>query len=60
MQESINAQTGRTDAMRNTFPREMDEKSDHALDTLADAGVRAAGEHGLDERCRRSSTRPPK
>ena len=27
----------------------MDEKSDHALDTLAAAGVRAAGERGLDE-----------
>ena len=27
----------------------MDEKSDHALDTLAAAGLRAAGEHGLDE-----------
>ena len=30
----------------------MDEKSDHALDTLAAAGVRAAGEHGLDEALR--------
>jgi len=27
----------------------MDEISDHALDTLAEAGLRAAGEHGLDE-----------
>jgi len=27
----------------------MDEISDHALDTLAAAGLRAAGEHGLDE-----------
>jgi len=27
----------------------MDAISDHALDTLAEAGLRAAGEHGLDE-----------
>src|SRR5262245_55975701 len=34
--------------MRNTFPGGMDEISDRALDTLAAAGLRAAGEHGLD------------
>ena len=40
---------GPTGAMSNTFRGGMDEKSDHALDTLAAAGLRAAGEHGLDE-----------
>jgi serine phosphatase RsbU (regulator of sigma subunit) len=37
------------DAMRNTFRGGMDDNSDHALDTLAAAGLRAAGERGLDE-----------
>jgi serine phosphatase RsbU (regulator of sigma subunit) len=40
---------GPPDAMRNTFRGGMDDNSDHALDTLAAAGLRAAGERGLDE-----------
>ena len=40
---------GPPDAMRNTFRGGMDDNSDHALDTLAAAGLRAAGEPGLDE-----------
>ena len=40
---------GPPDAMRNTFGEGMDDNSDHALDTLAAAGLRAAGERGLDE-----------
>jgi serine phosphatase RsbU (regulator of sigma subunit) len=40
---------GPPDAMRNTFRGRMDDNSDHALDTLAAAGLRAAGEPGLDE-----------
>src|SRR5262245_59176448 len=35
--------------MRNTFREGMDEISDRALDALAAAGLRAAGEHGLDD-----------
>src|SRR5262249_48643024 len=37
------------DAMSNTFRGGMDDITDHALDTLAAAGLRAAGRHGLDE-----------
>jgi serine phosphatase RsbU (regulator of sigma subunit) len=40
---------GPPEAMRNTFGEGMDDNSDHALDTLAAAGLRAAGERGLDE-----------
>ena len=49
MQESINVQAGRLTRSGILFEREWTSKSDHALDTLAAAGVRAAGERGLDE-----------
>src|SRR5207247_1100827 len=40
---------GPPDAMRNTFRGGMDDISDDALETLAAAGLRAAGEYWLDE-----------
>jgi serine phosphatase RsbU (regulator of sigma subunit) len=44
-----NARADRHRSMSNTFRGGMDDISEHALEALAAAGLRAAGEHGLDE-----------